>query len=71
MRGQQLFLASSVLQDVLLPWLSAADFVRLGSTCRDLQAWVMSLSLDQWQVIPRVIASCELTASSKCTQAIR
>ena len=52
MRGQQLFTASSeVLQETLLPRLSAVDLARLGLTCKDLRAWVLRLPPVLWQVI--------------------
>ena len=51
MPGHQLFLASSeVLQHVLLPWLSAADVLRLGLTCKALLSWVLSSPPALWQV---------------------
>ena len=50
-RGQQLFLASSeVLEDVLLPYLSAVDLYRLSMGCKGLQSWLLSLPPTVWQV---------------------
>ena len=52
-RGQQLFLScTEVLQNVLLPLLSAVDLGRLCVSCRGLRLWLLSLPPGYWKVHP-------------------
>ena len=51
MRGQDCFLAhAEVLQDVLLPRLSAVDLLRLGATCTGVLSWILNTPPSLWQV---------------------
>ena len=45
------FLGSTeVLQQVLLPRLTAVDLLRLSLSCKAMQSWLLSTPPDLWQV---------------------
>ena len=50
-QGQELLLASaSVLQQALLPHLSAVSLLRLSLSCKALRAWILDTPPSLWQV---------------------
>ena len=51
MPGVDLFTGSKdTLQSVLLPWLSAADLLRLSTTCKAVETWILSTPPRLWLV---------------------
>ena len=48
--GEDLFLASAaLLQDVLLPRLSAPELLRFSLACKAIQSWVLATPPVIWQ----------------------
>ena len=49
--GANLFLGSTeILQEVLLPRLTAADLLRLSLSCKAMHSWILSTPPGLWQV---------------------
>ena len=61
--GRDRFLASAVvLQEVLLPRLSAVDLLRLSLSCKEIQAWLLNIPPRLWQVhLPQLLFCSKLS----------